>query len=292
MDIVSIEQGSKEWHDFRRTHGTASEAATIIGCAKFDPNTWLKLWRLKVGQTEPQAQNWAMARGLALEPATRAWVIQKTGINFVPAVGRVGILSASFDGISDLGSVTCEIKNPTSAEGSTWQAALLGDVEPHYMAQVQQQLLVSGAERCLFVVDLGDGEHDPIIIEVLPDREHQELIRAEWLRFWKHVEDFSPPEPTENDIVHRNDKAWVDATVAWRLAKVAAEKATKALDESKTALASLTDGHASQGHGVRVQQVFRKGSVDYSKVPEIADVDLEQYRKKGSSFFDVREVKG
>lgn len=294
MKIIDLVQGSPEWHEFRRTHIGSSEAACIMGCAKYQPDTWLKLWRMKAGMAKETSQTPPMRRGIEREPITRKWVYEYTGIDVKPLVGVSGILSASFDGISEDRLTTVEIKNPISADGETWKAALNQEVEPHYFAQVQHQLLVSGAAQCLFVVDLGDERNDPIVIEVLPDLAYQTTLMDQCAAFWKHIEEFSPPEPTEKDIIPMTDDAWRSAVDTYRLAQKALKEAESASESARKSLIAMCEERsaACQGSGLRVQRVFRKGSVDYKKVPELLGVDLEPYRKEGSESWRIDEVKG
>jgi hypothetical protein len=64
-----------------------------------------------------------------------------------------------------------------------------------------------------------------------------------------------------------------------RLAQASADK-----DAAKKRLLELNgDAQKSTGFGVTVTRFTRKGSVDYKKVPELAGVDLEQYRKPESA---------
>lgn len=292
MKLIDLYQGSPEWHEFRRTHANSSEAACIMGCAKYEPDTWLKLWRLKVGQSEPVKQNAAMLRGIEREPITRKWACGISGIDFNTAVGESGILGASFDGISPDGKVLLEIKNPISPDGDTWVSALKGEIEPHYLAQVQHSLMVSKADFCMFVVDLGDGVNTPVHMRVYPDKEYHDVLIDQWKKFWYHIEEFSPPEPSEKDIIVRTDKDWMHGVEIWRTAKKELELATERLEAAKKTMVELASGHASQGYGIRVQQVYRKGNVDYGKIPALKEIDLDQYRKKGSTFLDIREIKG
>jgi len=291
MNFVKLKQGSSEWLELRRMHGGSSEAACIMGCAKYQPDTWLKLWRLKAGKDAPQKQNPAMARGLAREPITRASVVASMGMDFSPAIGVMGHLIGSFDGISPDGKTILEIKNPMSAEGDTWKAALRGEIEPHYMAQIQHLLLVSGADKCLFVVDVEGEPHWTSV--VLPDLYYRTLLVHQWATFWKHIEEFSPPAASDGDITPMLGDDWILAASRYRTAIVNLKAAEIVVDEAKKSLIAMCDGHsACQGQGLRVQNVFRKGTVDYAKVPELTGLDLEQYRKKGVSSWRIDDVKG
>lgn len=291
MKFINLEQGSPEWHAHRRNHANASEAGCVMNCSPWKPDSWLQLWRIKNGQDEI-VQNHAMRRGIEREAITRQWASEKYRIDFQPAVvvDDDGWMSASLDGISPDGSVILEVKN-TSNTSDTWKAALIGRIEPNYLAQVQEQLLVSVAIRCLFVVD--NGIDTPIAIHVISDPEYQELLIHEWKRFWTHMTDFSPPETGANDITPMDGPEWAVAVSQYRVANVCLKDAEKASEEARKALVAMCgENHACQGCGLRVRQNYRRGSVEYSKVPELAGIDLNRYRKDGSVVWTINEIKG
>jgi len=52
----------------------------------------------------------------------------------------------------------------------------------------------------------------------------------------------------------------------------------KALDDAKDALMGLASHAKEQGGGLSVTRYWKKGAVDYKRVPELAGIDVEQYR--------------
>lgn len=64
-------------------------------------------------------------------------------------------------------------------------------------------------------------------------------------------------------------------------AKAAAQASDEALESAKEALVALAWHPREQGAGVAVTRFWKAGSVDYKRVPQLAGVDLEQYRGKG-----------
>jgi hypothetical protein len=46
-----------------------------------------------------------------------------------------------------------------------------------------------------------------------------------------------------------------------------------------------------EGGGLIFEKIVRQGSIDYSKVNELKNIDLEQYRKKPITFIQVKEQK-
>ncbi|MFC7518296.1 lambda-exonuclease family protein [Herbaspirillum sp. GCM10030257] len=83
MKIVQLAQRTPEWHAWRNgadlTDGpriTATSAAVISG-----KSPWItphKLWLEMTGMTPPRAANWAMRRGIDLEPIARHAYIDQT----------------------------------------------------------------------------------------------------------------------------------------------------------------------------------------------------------------------
>lgn len=292
INIIDLQQGSEQWLEYRRSHANSSEAACIMGCARFEPDSWLKLWREKTGRGKPIFQNAAMRAGIEREPLVRALVCSTTGVPYLSAVIESGWLSASLDGLSE--DSILEIKCPSGLDSPAWVAACSGNIEPHYMAQVQHALMVSGKPLCQFVV-AHPKNNDYIRIEIASDPEYQKLLMEQWRAFWRHIEEFTPPEPSERDIMPMSGEAWEKAAQAWRIARSNLELAQQAADYAKRnleAMCAMCDHDICQGGGVRVQRKFRKGNVDYSKIPQLKGVDLEPYRKKGTSYVEVREIDG
>src|SRR5690606_41253660 len=92
-------QGSREWREYRSRMGNAAELAALMDCSPWFPRTPYELWLLKSGRVEPGVTP-AMRRGLALEPAARAFIEGRLGEVFEPQVIARGRISASLDGLS------------------------------------------------------------------------------------------------------------------------------------------------------------------------------------------------
>ncbi len=92
------------------------------------------------------------------------------------------------------------------------------------------------------------------------------------------VREAQAPPLTSRDVRIRDDPEWLGAAAAYLEAKGVADTIIKALDDAKATLVGLS-GHAKeQGGGVSVTRLWKRGSVDYTRVPALATVDLEQYR--------------
>ena len=71
---------------------------------------------------------------------------------------------------------------------------------------------------------------------------------------------------------------WLSAAASYLQAKRAADAAVNAMDEAKARLVDMTDHAKEQGGGVSVTRVFKRGNIDYKKIPVLSTLNLEQYR--------------
>jgi putative phage-type endonuclease len=273
--IIQLVQGSPEWHAHRRSLRNASETPAVLGISPWV--TPYQLWLLKTGRAEP-AVNAAMRNGTALEPLARHAYEVETGNVMQPLVLQDGLYSASLDGMTLEGDLIVEIKVPYKGQASAlWQAVEAGEVPGHYLAQIQHQLMVSGAASAhLWVFD---GERGLLRV-VEPDTATTQAIRAAWDTFAAFLDTDTPPPLVEADTVHRDDAQWAEAAQAYALAKQAALASDEALDRAKEALVALARHPREQGAGVSVTRFWKAGNVDYKKVVELKGVDLEAYRGK------------
>ncbi|KPG98379.1 Heme peroxidase [Pseudomonas sp. RIT-PI-q] len=157
MKIHNVVQGSVEWHTLRTKHFTASEAPAMKGASKYQTRTeLLTLKKTGIAPDVTQSQQYIFDKGHATEAAARPLVEVMIGEELYPVVGTLGNLLASMDGATMLGETLFEHK--------LWNESLVAqvkaeDLAPHYYWQLEQQLLVSGAERVIFVCSDGTAEN-------------------------------------------------------------------------------------------------------------------------------------
>jgi putative phage-type endonuclease len=236
-----------------------------------------QLWLQKTGRAE-QAANAAMQRGTALEPLARHAYEVETGNVMQPLVLQDGAYSASLDGMTLAGDLIVEIKCPYKGRASAlWQSVEAGEVPPYYLAQVQHQLMVSGASQAHFWVF--DGQAG-LLNTIEPDGAAVERLRAAWDGFAAFLDSDTPPPLSAADSRQREDADWQAAAQAYLQAKGDADQAAARLDAARVALLGLAKHPKESGAGVSVTRFWKQGSVDYKKVVELKGVDLEQYRGK------------
>lgn len=274
MRRIDLEQGSQEWLDWRRGKRMASETAAVMGVSPYQSPSQIRAAKQGRDKTFVTA---AMQRGHDEEPRARAAYEEASGILYQPGVFENGDYGASADGITMEGDQLLEIKTPAKGKDSErWREVESGFISDYDLAQVQHQMMVTGAADCVFMV--WDGE-DYVSIVVPRDEAYFERIREAWDAFWPTIEE-------------RDDDLWAEAAEGYRIAKAEADRAAKILEAAKSRLIELTAGNYSGGCGVSVTKVERKGSVDWKAVQKnhLPDVDIEEYRKPGSEFFTVKEI--
>ena len=275
MRRVELEQGSAEWLEWRRGKRMASETPAVTGDSPYQKPEQVR--QAKRGGARVY-QNKAMQRGHEEEEKARPVIAEYLEDIFQPGVFEEGDYGASVDGINlDLTEIL-EIKSPWHGQDSDrWREADHGEIGMADFLQVQHQLMVTGARVCHFAV--WDGE-DFRLVTVEPHHETWHHIQSAWDAFW----------PT---VAEREDAAWHEAVSRYQVAKQASEAAAEELAAAKEQLIQMTPGRYASGGGVKVERVERKGTIDWSAIQrkEKLNVDVEQYRKPGSSYYQVKEVK-
>lgn len=186
MKILNISQGSKKWLEERLAHFTASEAPMMMNASKYFTRNQLldhkKGWITSVDEFTQKLFD----EGHSTEDTARSLLEFETMQSFSPIVATLVDdlpLMASLDGITE--------DHKTIFEHKLWNETLAENVrnnvlEPTYYWQLEQQLLVTGAERALFVVSDGSGvKREQMYYTSQPER-RKELI-AGWKQFAKDL---------------------------------------------------------------------------------------------------------
>ena len=157
MKIHNVAQGSAEWLALRAQYRTASEAPAMMGASKYQSRSDL-LAAKKTGITPDvtPSQQFIFDKGHATEALARPLTEALIGEELYPIVATEGNLLASMDGATMLGETLFEHKLWNESVVAQVKA---GDLAPHYYWQLEQQLLVSGAERVIFVCSDGTPEN-------------------------------------------------------------------------------------------------------------------------------------
>jgi len=194
MKIIEAPQGSAEWLEIRSRHFTASEAPAMLGLSKYKTRQAL-LREKATGLTEEVDANKQRLfdAGHDAEEAARPLAEAYLQEDLFPATGADEIdglpLLASFDGLNMEGTLVWENK---LASGIVEAMIADGDLSGTYWPQCEQQLLVSGADRCLFTACDGERITAQLWYESQPER--RAALIAGWKQFaedlanYQHVE--------------------------------------------------------------------------------------------------------
>lgn len=261
----------------RRNFIGASDAPIIMGVAPW--RTPYQLWQEKCGIIGPQVDTERMKNGRTLEDEARNSFIQITGIEMSPKrlfSKRYEWMMASLDGLSPEGNYALEIKCPGK------QVDQVPDI---YIPQLQHQMLVSDLEHIWFFSYVPGC---PSYIKLVKrDDEYIEKLIEKEIQFWDCVQSMQEPDLTDRDYRQRDDLMWTNLAICWAECQ---EKKRKILEEEeflKNNLIEISRNENCCGAGVYLKKIHRKGVIDYSKIEELKEIDLEKFRKKGSEYVKI-----
>lgn len=197
--VLNVRQGSTEWLSARAaSDGTASEAPAMMGKSKYMTRTELLQQRkLGIVKEVDQVTQARFDRGHAAEAKARPIAEKIIGDELSPTTIVLEIdglkLLASLDGITFSDEDIWEHKLLNADLVAAVQAMLLDE---HYTIQLDQELLVSGANRCLFMVSDGtEGNCFHMWYETTPEK--KQAIIDGWKQFHKDLAEFVPEEIKE-----------------------------------------------------------------------------------------------
>jgi putative phage-type endonuclease len=273
------------WLQFRRTKIGASDASAILSLSPW--KTPYKLWREKIyGEEDPI--NPSMQRGIDMESVAREKFEKLTGLVVMPKMlvhPQRDWQMATLDGITLDGESIVEIKCPNAKVHSMAKDGKLPD---YYMCQVQHQMSVAEVDMAFYYSF--DGE-DGALVEVKRDEAYIEEIVAKESEFFNFMQRKIPPELSKHDYVLKEDQKW--AILACRQREILEKM--KILEEEgeeiKQQLIAMADGLSCMGSGIRVAKRHRLGLINYKNIPELMEVNLEQYRKSPIEYWEISTCK-
>lgn len=286
-----MEQRSQEWFDARKGRITGSMVGAILG---LDINTsrdeaMRRMVRAYQGLPSEFTGNIATQWGTNHETEAREDFEYDQEMTVEPATFVVHPtlpwLGASPDGYLSFDALI-EIKCPFGLRDKLKPVPFKTiEQQPHYYAQMQIQMLVTGRELCYFWqwtpndYDLTLVKFDPAwIVENLPK------LEAFYQEFLKACEEVSEEKLVIDNPILRQKLAEYDD-----LAKEieAAEARRKAILDQ---LVFESAGQDAVICGRKLTKVERAGSVSYATVVKehLPSLDLEKYRGKPSSYWTLK----
>ena len=190
MDLL---QGSPAWHRHRKAHYNASDASAMMGLSPYTTRSEL-IHRLATGiekDVTPSMQA-IFNRGHELEAQARPWAEKIINAKLYADVGTLEIdglqLSASFDGLTEARDIIWECKTWSKANR---ESVALGKVPLHIRPQIEQQLLISEADMCMFMISDGE-ESGAMHCSYSSDPQLRADLIAGWQQLKKDVAAYKP----------------------------------------------------------------------------------------------------
>lgn len=198
MQTHTLIQGSPEWMAHRAKYKNASDAPVMLGCSPYKTRQQL-LKEMSTGLTA-EVDGATQARfdaGHRFEALARPLAEEIIGDDLAPVVASEGEYSASFDGLTLMGDVAFEHKTLNNELRNVLAPSFAApDIPKHYRVQMEQQCMVAGCEKVLFMAtqwagsDLVEERH----CWYWPDL----ALRAEIIAGWKQfAEDLAAYQPAE-----------------------------------------------------------------------------------------------
>jgi putative phage-type endonuclease len=275
-----------EWLKNRRKSIGGSDMPIILGLSPW--KTPRELWQEKTSTDEPElTSNFAQARGIELEPEVRD-LYERTYSLPMPARSfahlEIPYFTCSMDGWNNEEHVGIEIKCPGAEDHNS---AKNGVVPEKYIAQIEWQYFVTNAKRIDYVSYSGS---DMVVIPVPPpSAEKKSYLMMKAAEFWHYVETKTPPPITEKDALSITTMEAISLGERYRDLTAQIKQLEAELEQTKEKILAKYKLHAKVNLGpITLSKSIRKGAIDYAKIPNLTNVDLESYRKKDSEVWSIR----
>lgn len=279
-------QGSQKWHEMRRRGIGSSDAAVIMGVSPW--KTPFQLWEEKLQINTECIDNEAMKHGRDNEEnARKEFERQNNLVVFQCVKHKRGqeFLFASLDGMDMTDTVSVELKCPFKP--AAHNIVLEGRISDHYYPQLQHQMMVTEHSQMYFF-SYYHGKGVTLICK-RNDEYINKLLEAE-LEFYKCMINLNPPSLTERDYSKRNDTEWNVLTNEWKMIHDEASRLDSREKDIRKRLIELADNKNTIGNGIKVSKLIRKGNVDYEKIIELHDIDVDKYRKPVLSTWRISSI--
>ncbi len=276
-----LTQGTPQWRAFRKTKVCASDAAPVMGS-----NPWvniLDVYKDKISHEISSFDNEDMKRGRELEPIARGMFESLTDFLMVPKVvlhPTIDYMLSSLDGMEVSGKAILEIKCPRKHP----ECVLDGEVPVYHMPQLQHQMITTGLQKAYYMSYTVTSYK---ILEVYLDEEYAKDLLKKEADFWHCV--ITQTEP-KIEKIHKTmtSQEWRNEADKYRDINRHIKDLEKGKLEAKNRLLAMADGMPSEGSGVTISKIIRKGQLDIEallaneKIKALIaskEINIEEFRK-------------
>lgn len=285
MKILNIEQGTKEWHEFRKKGIGSSDITILLGSYPFGGKTALTLFEDKTSDLMIHEDNKAMAYGRG-EEGKALEVLKRTDATLRAACAihdEHEFIRCSFDALGEDGFY--EIKSPYSLE--VLERALMGNLQNYWIDQVRWQILVSGFNKGVLTVWDGATTHN---FDIEKDEEWEKNAKEVAHNFWECVRLGQRPEASDEDFVQVDDPECMGFIEQYHSLCDKEKEVKKTKDMLKAQILDKGPGLNFMVGGVKIFQ-DQITSYDFDKMKKDG-INLDQYKKLSHPFWKISPKKG
>ena len=301
MKIVDVPQRSPEWHIWRSTGVSASEAIVVLG--KCPLRTRYRLYTEKKGLTLPDNldANPFVQRGIRLESTARRSFEHRHDTLLLPVCAEseeFPFLRASFDGLSDDGIPT-ELKVPMEINFRDAQLnGVHSKIYQRYYYQVQQQIAVADTDRGFLSLYFNEKE-PPLDFLIARDEPLIQELAFKARLFVDGLSKNQQPETDPERDIYIPPELELDQ---WQTLAADYRQTEECIEDFKSKIAPLLLQQAdiengflalmgnfaqAESAGLRISRFMQQGSIDYKAAlmalhPDIDPAWLDTFRKKPS----------
>lgn len=193
-----LEQGSPEWLAHRTKYFNASDAPAMLGISKYKTRTeLLHEYHTGISKSVSQSTQKLFDDGHRFEALARPIAESIIGEDLYPVVGTEGIYGASFDGLNLTQDINWENK---TLNDDIRAAKTVDDLDEMYLVQMEQQHMVSNAEKTLFTGTKFDAQGELLEKKEFwytPNAERRQRIIDGWAQFKIDLDNYVPVEVIE-----------------------------------------------------------------------------------------------
>lgn len=285
----NYKQNSPEWLQFRLNGVGGSDIASVaeIQGAFRNKNAVL---REKVTGKVPELtvfEKNLFAQGHEWEEVVRE-NLNVQGLNVQPLVVSCEDnpqFFCSLDGINEETKLMVEIKYCSS---HVKYASYVLQVPPHYNAQVQWQLMCTGYDTCQMIFVSPEGKtttvmvhRDQVLIDLLRERATKFLSEVAAAKVSGLPETINLPMSKEVDRMVFLKRCMKEQQIALDMMEEEVKQIAQGLLVAYEAM-------KLENNDVVIEEIVRRGSVDYSKIPELKDIDLNKFRKSDTRYLSIK----
>lgn len=281
-----MKQQTKEWHNARVGKLTASRAGAALGINPWQkPDDLIRAMVREYHGAEPEfVGNIATNYGQQHEPlavldfmSEYSVTVQDAGFYVHPEYDWLGASPDGFVGDDAL----IEVKCPFSLRNGGVFKSIVD--QPHYHAQIQVQLAVTGLSTCFFYQWAPHGTKTEVV-DFSPKWWSENLPRLREF-YDRYLGDLDNPAhlAEHNQII--NGKRYERLLERYDELRQVQDDAKAEQQDILEQLVIAANKQSAEICGRKLTRVDRVGSVSYAKVVKdhLPDIDLEQYRGDGGT---------